>query len=68
VEPGQPDWHYSVVDAKIAEKIGKKTGIKGEVFFAMSNIFDRQYDSIRSLSGSYPAPPREIRGGVTLSF
>lgn len=68
VEPGQPAWHYSVVDAKIAEKIGKKSGIKGEVFFAMSNIFDREYDSIRSLSGSYPAPPREIRGGVTFSF
>jgi vitamin B12 transporter len=72
VQPGQPDWHYSVVDAKIAEKIGKKASIKGEVFFAMSNIFDRQYDSIRSLSGGfrfdYPAPPREIRGGVTLSF
>jgi vitamin B12 transporter len=72
VPSGQPDWHYSVVDAKVAEKIGKKTGVKGEVFFAMSNIFDRQYDSVRSLSGGYrfdyPAPPREIRGGVTLSF
>jgi len=68
VPTGQPDWHYSVVDAKIAEKIGKKAGIKGEVFFAMSNIFDRQYNSITSISGDYPAPPREIRGGVTLSF
>jgi vitamin B12 transporter len=68
VPPDQRDWHYSVVDAKIAEKIGIKSGMKGEVFFAMTNIFDRQYDSIRSLSGSYPAPPREIRGGLTLSF
>jgi outer membrane cobalamin receptor len=68
VEPGKPIWHYTVVDAKIAEKIGKKTGAKGEIFFAMTNIFDRKFDSIRSSSGDYPGPPKEIRGGITVPF
>ncbi len=68
VEPGKPEWHYTVVDAKIAEKIGKKDGAKGEIFFAMTNIFDRKFDTIRSSSGDYPGPPKEIRGGVTVPF
>lgn len=66
--PGQAAWRYSVVDAKIAERIGKKGGYQGEIFFAMTNIFDRQYDSVRNQYANYPAPPKEIRGGVTLSF
>jgi outer membrane cobalamin receptor len=62
VEPGMPEWHYAVVDAKIAQKIGKEK--RGEVYFAMTNLFDRVYDVVPG----YPAPPKEIRGGVTLLF
>jgi outer membrane cobalamin receptor len=62
VKPGEPEWRYSVYDAKVAEKINKRSG--AEVFFAMTNIFDRKYEAVQG----YPMPPKEIRGGVTLSF
>ncbi len=66
VQPGQPNWRYQVLDAKIAEKIGKDK--RSEIYFAMSNVLDRQYDSVRTVFANYPAPPREIRGGVSFSF
>jgi outer membrane cobalamin receptor len=62
VKPGEPAWRYSVYDAKIAEKIGRGAG--GEVYFAVTNIFDRKYDVVQG----YPMPPKEIRGGVSFSF
>lgn len=64
VKPDEPKWHYSVYDAKISQRIGRKNGPKGEVYFAMTNIFDREYENARG----YPMPPKEIRGGVMLPF
>lgn len=64
VRPGDPEWRYSVYDAKIARKIGGGDGRNGEIFLAMTNIFDRRYENARG----YPMPPREIRGGMMVSF
>jgi outer membrane cobalamin receptor len=64
VKSTDPSWHYSVVDAKIAEKIRKGKDARGEVFFAVTNIFDRKYDVVQG----YPMPPKEIRGGITYTF
>lgn len=64
VKAGEPVWHYSVFDAKIAEKIGKKKDAGGELYFGMKNIFDRKYEVARN----YPMPPKEIYGGVMLPF
>ena len=58
----QNTWRYSVMDAKIAEKLGKDS--RSEVFFAMNNVFDRKYEVVQG----YPMPPREIRGGVSFLF
>lgn len=62
VRPGEHPWRYSVMNAKIAEKLGK--GSRGEVFFAMNNVFDRKYEVVQG----FPMPPKEIRGGVSLLF
>jgi outer membrane cobalamin receptor len=62
VKPGEPAWRYSVYDAKIAEKMTRWAG--AEVFFAVTNIFDRNYEAVQG----YPMPPKEIRGGVSLTF
>jgi outer membrane cobalamin receptor len=64
VMPGDPEWHYVVADARVAERFGKKNGTQGEIYFAITNAFDRKYEAVRA----YPMPPKEIRGGVTLSF
>jgi outer membrane cobalamin receptor len=64
VPAGEPVWHYSVFDAKIGEKIGKKKGGGGEIYFVMKNIFDRKYE----VAKGYPMPPKEIYGGVMLPF
>jgi len=64
VRPGEPAWHYAVCDAKIAEKYGKGKGIGGEIYFAVLNLFDRKYEVVQG----YPMPPKEIRGGVTITF
>jgi outer membrane cobalamin receptor len=64
VLPGDPEWKYSVYDGKIAQKIGKKGTERGELYFAMTNIFDRKYENAKG----YPMPPREIRGGLTVPF
>jgi outer membrane receptor protein involved in Fe transport len=67
VQQGEPLWRYTVVDAKIAQKFGRRADAKGEIYFAMNNVFDRKYDSYRFF-GNYPAAPREIRGGITIPF
>jgi outer membrane cobalamin receptor len=64
VKAGEPKWQYSVYDAKIAQKIGRKGAARGEIYFAMLNIFDRKYENARG----YPMPPKEIRGGLTVPF
>jgi len=64
VQPGSPEWKYSVYDAKIAQKFGRSGGVNAELYFAMTNIFDRKYENIQG----YPMPPREIRGGVTVQY
>jgi len=64
VPAGAPAWRYTVVDAKIAQKFGKRTDARGEIYFAMTNIFDRKYEVVQG----YPMPPKEIRGGITIPF
>lgn len=64
VMDGEPTWRYSVYDAKISQKIGRKGTERGEIYFAMTNVFDRKYESVRG----YPMPPREIRGGMMIPF
>ncbi|MDA8098153.1 MAG: TonB-dependent receptor [Nitrospiraceae bacterium] len=66
VKPGDYAWKYSVYDAKLSSRFGKP-GQGGEIYFAMMNLFDRTYDLVR-FGGTYPAPPREIRGGVMIPF
>jgi vitamin B12 transporter len=66
-QQGDPLWRYTVVDAKLAQKFGRRADAQGEIYFAMNNIFDRKYDTYRFF-GNYPAAPREIRGGVTIPF
>lgn len=69
VNPGAPQWRYSVYDAKIAQKIGKKGPRAGEIYFAMTNIFGRKFDSLKDPTfGDYPGAPKEIRGGITYPF
>jgi outer membrane cobalamin receptor len=62
VRQGEQPWRYSVMDAKIGHKIGKESN--SEIFFAMNNVFDRSYEAVPG----YPMPPREIRGGASVSF
>mgnify|MGYP001599030641 CR=1 FL=1 len=64
VLPGAPAWRYTVVDAKLAQKFGRRADAKGEIYFAMTNIFDRKYEAVQG----YPMPPKEIRGGITIPF
>jgi outer membrane cobalamin receptor len=64
VPAGAPAWRYTVVDAKIAQKFGRRSDAKGEIYFAMTNIFDRKYEVVQG----YPMPPKEIRGGIMLPF
>jgi len=64
VLPGAPAWRYTVVDAKLAQKFGRRADAKGEIYFAMTNIFDRKYEAVMG----YPMPPKEIRGGITIPF
>jgi vitamin B12 transporter len=69
VSPGAPLWRYSVYDAKISQKIGQKKLRPGEIYFAMTNIFGRKYDSLKDPNyGDYPGAPKEIRGGMTYYF
>ena len=62
VRSGEPVWRYSVYDAKIAEKLSQWKS--AEVYFAMTNIFDRKYETVQG----YPMPPREVRGGLSFSY
>jgi len=64
VLPGAPAWRYTVVDAKLAQKFGRRADAKGEIYFAMTNIFDRKYEAVKG----YPMPPKEIRGGISIPF
>jgi outer membrane cobalamin receptor len=60
VAPGESRWQYSVMDAKIAEKMWKT----GEFFLMMTNVFDRDYEVVKG----YPMAPREIFAGITAQF
>jgi outer membrane cobalamin receptor len=64
VPAGSPAWRYTVVDAKLAQKFGRRADAKGEIYFAVTNIFDRKYEVVQG----YPMPPKEIRGGITIPF
>lgn len=61
---GASAWRYTVVDAKLAQKFGRRADAQGEIYFAMTNIFDRKYEAVKG----YPMPPKEIRGGITIPF
>lgn len=64
VLPGEPVWRYTVVDAKLAQKFGRRADAQGEIYFAVTNIFGRKYEAVQG----YPMPPKEIRGGITIPF
>jgi outer membrane cobalamin receptor len=64
VKPGEPAWRYSVFDAKISEKYSKGKGISGEFYIAVLNIFNRKYEVVQG----YLMPPKEVRGGVAVTF
>jgi len=64
VKPGEARWKYAVMDSKITQAISISSGVNGEVFIGMNNVFDRKYETVRY----YPMPPREIYGGVTVQF
>ena len=64
VTPGEAEWKYSVMDAKVTQKAFSGSKATGQVFFGMNNIFDRKYQTVRN----YPMPPKEIYGGVTVQF
>jgi len=61
VKPGENDWRYTVMDAKISQTFTSK---RGELFFGMKNIFDRRYEIARG----YLMPPKEIYGGASILF
>ena len=64
VPAGSPNWRYTVVDAKLAQKFGRHPDAKGEIYVALTNIFDRKYEAVKG----YPMPPKEIRGGIMIPF
>jgi len=64
VNPGEPAWKYSVMDAKVVERMEGSSKYSGEVFIALTNVFDRKYE----VAQNYPMPPKEVRGGVTVRF
>jgi hypothetical protein len=64
VNPGEPAWKYSVMDAKIIERMEGSKKYSGEIFIALTNVFDRKYE----VAQNYPMPPKELRGGVTIRY
>jgi outer membrane cobalamin receptor len=64
VKPADPEWKYAVLDGKVTRTVLSRQSMKGEVFFGMNNIFDREYRTIKN----YPMPPKEIYGGVAVQF
>jgi outer membrane cobalamin receptor len=64
VKPADPEWKYAVLDGKVTQTVLSRQSLKGEVFFGMNNIFDREYRTIKN----YPMPPKEIYGGVAVQF
>jgi outer membrane cobalamin receptor len=55
---------YFVMDGKITQRIDFSSSLKGEAFFLIKNIFDREYQTVKD----YPMPPREIYGGLSIAF
>lgn len=75
LKPGEDEWKYFVLDGKITRTVISRERMKGEIFFGMNNILDREYEVVRTYnfltgahSGDYPMPPREIYGGVSVQF
>lgn len=55
---------YFVMDGKITHKINLFSGIKGDLFVGVNNIFDKEYEVVKG----YPMPPREFYGGLSVAF
>lgn len=64
VKPGEDEWKYSVMDAKVTQQVFAGSKGTGQVFFGMNNIFDRKYQAVRN----YSMPPREIYAGMSAQF
>ena len=64
VNLGEPAWKYSVMDAKVVERMEGSSKYSSEFFIALTNVFDRKYE----VAQNYPMPPKEVRGGVTVRF
>ncbi len=63
ISPGDPS-AYFVMDGKITQIVNLSSKVKGEAFFGIKNILDREYESVKG----YPMAPREIYGGVSITF
>jgi outer membrane cobalamin receptor len=64
VMPGDPVWHYSVMDLKVVERLASSKRYGGQMFVSLTNVFDRKYE----VAQNYPMPPKELKGGVTITF
>ena len=64
VRPGDPSWHYTVVDGKITQTVAVSRSVKADLFLGVKNAFNRQYEIVRG----YPMPREEMYGGVSVQF
>ena len=64
VKPGDPSWHYTVVDGKVTQAVAFGQSVKADVFLGVKNAFNRQYEIVKG----YPMPREEMYGGVSVQF
>jgi outer membrane cobalamin receptor len=60
---GEPSVYF-VMDGKITQEIILSSKVKGEAFFGIKNIFNKEYEVVKG----YPMPPRELYGGFSIAF
>ena len=63
VTSGDPSGYF-VMDWKFTHEVVILAKVKGEVFVGVKNILDKEYETVKG----YPMPPREIYGGLSLTF
>ncbi len=72
VRPGDPKWEYYTVDGKITDTVVARKDLKAQVFIIVKNIFDRKYETVIAPGfppeQGYPMPPRELFGGISVTF
>lgn len=63
VRAGDPSGYF-VMDGKITQKMVLSSRLKGNAFIGIRNIFDKKYETVKG----YPMPPRELYGGLSITF